>query len=89
MQEIMQSVHDQTVAGMNAGSDVFSLMRDVRMPSHLDVGQGYGKTAWNLSSAAILTVRQTGSRQGRVVACSSFTQDNVFQDLAFLLIAGA
>ena len=48
MQEVMQSVHDQTVAGMNAGSDVFSLMRDVRMPSHLDVGQGYGKTAWNV-----------------------------------------
>jgi alkyl sulfatase BDS1-like metallo-beta-lactamase superfamily hydrolase len=48
MQQAMQSVHDQTVEGMNAGSDVFSLMRSVRVPDHLDVGEGYGKTAWNV-----------------------------------------
>ena len=48
MQEAMQSVHDQTVDGMNAGSDVFALMREVRVPAHLDVGEGYGKTAWNV-----------------------------------------
>ena len=48
MQEAMQSVHDQTVDGMNAGSDVFALMREVHIPDHLDVGEGYGKTAWNV-----------------------------------------
>ena len=48
MQEAMQSVHDQTVDGMNAGSDVYTLMREVRVPAHLDVGEGYGKTAWNV-----------------------------------------
>jgi len=48
MQEAMQSVHDRTVDGMNAGSDVFTLMQEVHVPDHLDVGEGYGKTAWNV-----------------------------------------
>ena len=48
LQEAMRSVHDQTVAGMNAGSDVWTLMREVQLPSHLDVGEGYGQTKWNV-----------------------------------------
>lgn len=48
LQEAMRSVHDQTVAGMNAGTDVWTLMREVRVPSNLDVGEGYGQTAWNV-----------------------------------------
>jgi alkyl sulfatase BDS1-like metallo-beta-lactamase superfamily hydrolase len=41
-------VHDATVAGMNAGKDVFTLMREVRLPEHLDVGEGYGAVAWSV-----------------------------------------
>ncbi|MEZ5179577.1 MAG: MBL fold metallo-hydrolase [Acidimicrobiales bacterium] len=48
LQEAMRSVHDQTVDGMNAGRDVWSLMRDVAVPAHLDVGEGYGQTSWNV-----------------------------------------
>jgi alkyl sulfatase BDS1-like metallo-beta-lactamase superfamily hydrolase len=48
MRDAMQSVHDQTVEGMVAGTDVYTLMRDVRIPPHLDVGEGYGKTSWNV-----------------------------------------
>jgi glyoxylase-like metal-dependent hydrolase (beta-lactamase superfamily II) len=48
LQEVMQSVHDQTVDGMNAGADVWTLMRDVRVPEHLDVGEGYGQTKWTV-----------------------------------------
>jgi len=48
MQEAVQWVHDRTVDGMNAGSDVHTLMREIRVPDHLDVGEGYGKTAWNV-----------------------------------------
>ena len=48
MQAAMQWVHDRTVDGMNAGADVHTLMRDVAVPDHLDVGEGYGKTAWNV-----------------------------------------
>jgi len=48
MRDAMQSVHDQIVEGMVAGTDVYTLMRDVRVPGHLDVGEGYGKTSWNV-----------------------------------------
>ena len=48
MREAMQWVHDRTVEGMNAGTDVHTLMREVRVPGHLDVGEGYGKTSWNV-----------------------------------------
>ena len=48
LQEAMQSVHDQTVEGMNAGTDVWTLMRTVKVPDHLDVGEGYGQTKWNV-----------------------------------------
>lgn len=46
--EAMAFVHDRTVEGMNAGTDVHTLMREVAVPAHLDVGEGYGKTSWNV-----------------------------------------
>lgn len=48
LQEAMRWVHDRTVDGMNAGNDVHTLMREVRVPEHLDVGEGYGQTKWNV-----------------------------------------
>jgi alkyl sulfatase BDS1-like metallo-beta-lactamase superfamily hydrolase len=39
-------VHRETLAGINAGSDVWTLMRTVALPEHLRVGQGYGKVPW-------------------------------------------
>lgn len=41
-------LHDQTVAGMNSGATVTELMRSVQLPPELDVGEGYGKVAWNV-----------------------------------------
>lgn len=41
-------VHKQTLAGMNEGKDIFTLMREVTLPDHLFVGQGYGKVAWGV-----------------------------------------
>jgi alkyl sulfatase BDS1-like metallo-beta-lactamase superfamily hydrolase len=41
-------VHDETVRGMNEGKDVFTLMRDVRLPRELEVGEGYGKVSWSV-----------------------------------------
>ena len=48
LQEAMRWVHDRTVDGMNAGTDVWTLMEQVRVPEHLDVGEGYGQTKWNV-----------------------------------------
>jgi glyoxylase-like metal-dependent hydrolase (beta-lactamase superfamily II) len=44
----VQYVHDATLAGMNAGKDVYTLMREIRLPPELEVGQGYGKVSWSV-----------------------------------------
>lgn len=41
-------VHDETVRGMNAGKDVFTLMNEIALPPELDVGEGYGTIAWSV-----------------------------------------
>jgi alkyl sulfatase BDS1-like metallo-beta-lactamase superfamily hydrolase len=41
-------VHDETVKGMNAGKDVWQLMREVRLPAELEVGEAYGKLSWSV-----------------------------------------
>ena len=41
-------VHDETVAGMNAGKDVHTLMQEITLPPQLEVGQGYGKVSWSV-----------------------------------------
>jgi alkyl sulfatase BDS1-like metallo-beta-lactamase superfamily hydrolase len=48
MRDAMQAVHDHTAELMNSGGDVYTAMRQVRVPEHLDVGEGYGKTSWNV-----------------------------------------
>ena len=46
--DAVQYVHDETVKGMNAGKDVFTLMREIKLPAALDVGESYGKLSWSI-----------------------------------------
>jgi alkyl sulfatase BDS1-like metallo-beta-lactamase superfamily hydrolase len=41
-------VHDATVRGMNEGRDVHMLMREIRLPPELDVGESYGNLPWSV-----------------------------------------
>ncbi|HTG13895.1 MAG TPA: MBL fold metallo-hydrolase, partial [Blastocatellia bacterium] len=41
-------VHDETVKGMNAGKDVYTLMREIKLPPALEVGESYGKLSWSI-----------------------------------------
>ncbi len=41
-------VHDATVAGMNEGRELHSLMAGITLPPELEVGQGYGKVSWSV-----------------------------------------
>ena len=41
-------VHEATVRGMNQGQDVFTLMREIRLPPELEVGEGYGAISWSV-----------------------------------------
>ena len=39
-------VHDAVVQGMNDGKDVFTLMRDIRLPPALALGESFGRVSW-------------------------------------------
>jgi glyoxylase-like metal-dependent hydrolase (beta-lactamase superfamily II) len=39
-------VHRRALEGFNAGTDVWTLMDQIRLPRELRVGQGYGKVSW-------------------------------------------
>jgi alkyl sulfatase BDS1-like metallo-beta-lactamase superfamily hydrolase len=46
--DAIQYVHDATVEGMNRGKDVYTLMREIKLPPELDIGETYGKVAWSV-----------------------------------------
>jgi alkyl sulfatase BDS1-like metallo-beta-lactamase superfamily hydrolase len=46
--DAIQYVHDDVVKGMNAGKDVFTLMREIKLPQDLEVGESYGKVSWSI-----------------------------------------
>jgi alkyl sulfatase BDS1-like metallo-beta-lactamase superfamily hydrolase len=48
LRDAVQYIHDQTVAGMNAGKNVWTLMQEIALPAEYEVGQGYGKVAWDV-----------------------------------------
>ena len=41
-------VHDATVKGMNEGQDAFTLMKTIKLPKDLEVGEGYGAISWSV-----------------------------------------
>lgn len=46
--DAIQYVHDEVVKGMNAGKDVYTLMREIKLPAALEVGESYGKLTWSI-----------------------------------------
>src|SRR6185369_4685177 len=48
MRDAILYVHDETVKGMNAGKDVFTLMREIKLPPELAMGESYGKVNWSV-----------------------------------------
>lgn len=54
LHDAVDYVHNATLAGMNEGKDPDTLMREIRLPPQLRVGEGYGKVAW-----AVRTIWET------------------------------
>ena len=46
LHDAVAHVHDRTLEGFNAGTDVWTLMNEIELPPELRVGQGYGKVSW-------------------------------------------
>ena len=44
----IRHVHDATVSGMNQGKDLFSLMREVKLPPELGLSEQYGRVPWGV-----------------------------------------
>ena len=44
----IQYVHDEVVKGMNAGKDVFTLMREIKLPPGFDMAESFGKVSWSV-----------------------------------------
>lgn len=47
MKAAVLHVHDAVVAAMNAGTDLWTMLREIRLPPELEVGEGYGKVTWS------------------------------------------
>ncbi len=48
LEAAVKHVYSETLAGMNEGKDVWTLMKEVQLPEELRVGQGYGKVSWGV-----------------------------------------
>ena len=48
MEGAVRYVHDAVVAAMNGGQDVWTAMREIRLPPELEQGEGYGTVAWSV-----------------------------------------
>jgi alkyl sulfatase BDS1-like metallo-beta-lactamase superfamily hydrolase len=46
--DAIQYVHDETVKGMNAGKDVFTLMQEITLPASYGLSQVFGKVRWSV-----------------------------------------
>lgn len=46
MHAAVSFVNEQTIVGMNAGKDVHTLMREIRLPEELKIGEFHGKVSW-------------------------------------------
>ena len=65
LHDAVDHVHRQTLAAMNAGKDLYTIMRETRLPPDLRVGQGYGKIEW---AARTIWEEYTGWFQRRSTA---------------------
>jgi alkyl sulfatase BDS1-like metallo-beta-lactamase superfamily hydrolase len=46
--DAIQYVHDETVKGMNAGKDVYTLMQEVKLPASYNLSEVFGKVSWSV-----------------------------------------
>ena len=50
MHAAVSYIERETIAGMNAGKDVQTLMREIKLPDELKIGEFHGKTPWAVRS---------------------------------------
>ncbi len=48
IRDAVQYVHDATIDAMNDGRDVWTAMREIRVPEAFDLGEAYGRVDWSV-----------------------------------------
>jgi glyoxylase-like metal-dependent hydrolase (beta-lactamase superfamily II) len=48
IRDAVQYVYEATLAAMNAGRDVWTAMREIRLPEPLSLGEAYGRVDWSV-----------------------------------------
>ncbi|MDB6061103.1 MAG: beta-lactamase domain protein [Verrucomicrobiaceae bacterium] len=46
LRNAVQYIHDETLKGMNAKTDLFTLMREIKLPSNFKIAAGRGPVSW-------------------------------------------
>jgi len=46
--DALKYIHDETINGINQGKDVYTLMREIKMPNKYRIRQGFGKVEWTV-----------------------------------------
>lgn len=46
VRDAVQWLHDTVVERLNRGDDVWTMMREIELPDHLTLGEGYGTVRW-------------------------------------------
>ena len=76
--DAIQYVHDETINGMNEGKDVYSLMRSIKLPKELDVGEAYGWVSWSVRG---IYEGYMGWFDGNPVSMYSHSPKSIYSDL--------
>ena len=50
LHDAVNYIHNETVEGINAGKDMYELMKEIVLPKKLSVGEGYGTVEWAIRS---------------------------------------
>ena len=50
IRDAVQYVHDETIAGMNAGKTVNQLMKEIKLPPNFELVQNHGRVDWAVKS---------------------------------------
>jgi alkyl sulfatase BDS1-like metallo-beta-lactamase superfamily hydrolase len=46
--DAIEYVHDETVKGMDAGKDVYTLMQEIKLPASYNLNEVFGKVSWSV-----------------------------------------
>tara|TARA_B110000438_G_scaffold209895_1_gene201826 strand:- start:4976 stop:5812 length:837 start_codon:yes stop_codon:yes gene_type:complete len=83
LHDAVEYIHTETVAGINSGKDMHTLMKEIVLPKKLSVGEGYGTVEWAIRS---IYEGYTGwFRHQSTTELYAYSSQSIFSDLNNLI----